>query len=96
LSSHESPLWLFSSGPVGEDAVDPERLEGWTKRKRFERFAADIGAHEHIVFGGMVDHDAGSSARRRRARSLPRCAIAATGARSTPLRLTARRILASS
>ncbi len=30
----EREVWLFSSGPVGEDKGDPEQLERWTKPPR--------------------------------------------------------------
>jgi hypothetical protein len=63
-------VWLFSSGPVGEQKGSPEQLERLTRPKRVERIAADIGAHEHVVFGGMVADDAGF-VRKRMARSIP-------------------------
>ena len=48
-------LWLFSSGPVGEDKGDnPEQFERMTRPPRVQQLAADLGAHEHVVFGGMV------------------------------------------
>jgi menaquinone-dependent protoporphyrinogen oxidase len=52
-------LWLFSSGPVGEARGDPEQLDRVTRPKRVQRAAADLGAHAHVVFGGMVADDAG-------------------------------------
>ena len=52
-------VWLFSSGPVGEDKGDPEQLERLTKPARVEQIAARIGAHDHVVLGGMVAEDAG-------------------------------------
>jgi menaquinone-dependent protoporphyrinogen oxidase len=63
-------VWLFSSGPVGEDKGDPEKLERLTKPPRVQRIAAEIGAHEHVVFGGMVAEDAGFI-RKKMARSIP-------------------------
>ena len=63
-------VWLFSSGPVGEDSGDPEQQERWTRPPRVEQLARDIGAHEHVVFGGMVDVDAGFI-RRKMARKIP-------------------------
>jgi len=54
----ERDVWLFSSGPVGESRGDPEQLERFTRPKRVQQIAADIGAHEHVVFGGMVAEDA--------------------------------------
>ncbi len=52
-------VWLFSSGPVGEDKGDPEQLERWTKPPRVQQIAEGIGVHEHLVFGGMVADNAG-------------------------------------
>jgi menaquinone-dependent protoporphyrinogen oxidase len=63
-------VWLFSSGPVGEDQGDPEQRERWTRPKRIQRLAASIGVHEHVVFGGMVAEDAGFI-RKRMARKIP-------------------------
>jgi menaquinone-dependent protoporphyrinogen oxidase len=46
------PLWVFSSGPVGEssDALDPASLEP----KRVMAEAERLGAREHVVFGGRL------------------------------------------
>jgi menaquinone-dependent protoporphyrinogen oxidase len=66
----ERDVWLFSSGPVGEQKGSPEQLERLTRPKRVERIAADIGAHEHVVFGGMVADDAGF-VRKKMARNIP-------------------------
>jgi len=63
-------VWLFSSGTVGEDRGDPEQLERLTRPPRVERLAADLGAHEHTVFGGMVAEDAGFI-RKKMARKIP-------------------------
>jgi menaquinone-dependent protoporphyrinogen oxidase len=63
-------VWLFSSGPIGEDKGDPERLERMTRPPRVQQIAADIGAHEHVVFGGMVAEDAGFI-RKKIARKIP-------------------------
>ncbi len=63
-------VWLFSSGPIGEDATDPEKLGRWTKPQRVEQVAAEIGAHEHVVFGGVVGEDAGFI-RKKMAHNLP-------------------------
>jgi menaquinone-dependent protoporphyrinogen oxidase len=63
-------VWLFSSGPIGEDRGDPERLAHMTKPAAVERIASEIGAHEHVVFGGMVADDAGFI-RKKMARQIP-------------------------
>ena len=55
-------VWLFSSGPVG-------RSRG-TRLRRVERRASELGAHEHVVFGGAIGED-GGLLRRRIARRTP-------------------------
>jgi menaquinone-dependent protoporphyrinogen oxidase len=55
-------LWLFSSGPVGEDPDNQEKrrkAESWQRPKAVEAAASTLGAHEHAVFGGRVDEDGG-------------------------------------
>ena len=65
-------VWLFSSGPVGEDRGEPDdKVERWTKPKRVQRLAALIGAHEHVVFGGRVSDDAGGFVRKKMAQNTP-------------------------
>jgi menaquinone-dependent protoporphyrinogen oxidase len=61
-------VWLFSSGPVGEQKEDDVR---WTKPKRVESIAAKIGARSHVVFGGCVSEDAGGFIRRNMAKDSP-------------------------
>jgi menaquinone-dependent protoporphyrinogen oxidase len=70
LARHD--VWLFSSGPVGEDDEDADEAETerWTKPKKVRELAAEIGARDHVVFGGMVDEDRGFI-RKRMARSMP-------------------------
>jgi len=62
-------VWLFSSGPVGEDTGSPEQRERWTRPKRVQRLAGEIGAHEHVVFGGRVSDDAGGFMRKKMAKN---------------------------
>jgi len=69
-SLKEREVWLFSSGPVGEDTGDPEQRERFTRPPRVQKAAARIGAHEHVVFGGMVAEDAGFI-RKKMARRIP-------------------------
>lgn len=64
------PVWLFSSGPVGEQA-DDAAAQRWTRPKRVERLATEIGARDHVVFGGRVSDDAGGFMRRTMARNTP-------------------------
>ena len=63
-------VWLFSSGPVGEDKGDPDQLERLTRPERVQKIAAGIGAREHVVFGGMIADDAGFI-RKKMARNIP-------------------------
>ena len=48
----QRPLWVFSSGPVGEwaDYLDPESLEPRRITAETER----LGARGHVVFGGRL------------------------------------------
>ena len=49
----EKPLWLFSSGPIGDDLA-PSTFE----LAEVEAFARDVGARDHRVFAGRIDpHD---------------------------------------
>lgn len=68
----EHPVWLFSSGPVGEDDehADEEEVERWTKPKKVQQLAVEIGARDHMVFGGKVDEERGFI-RKRMARNMP-------------------------
>ena len=50
----EREVWLFSSGPVGEDKGDPEQRERFTRPSRVQQIVERLGVHEHVVFGGMV------------------------------------------
>lgn len=71
----ERDVWLFSSGPVDDPAKEltPEeacKAVKWTRPKKVEALAAEIGAHEHAVFAGRID-ESGSVARKGMARALP-------------------------
>jgi len=63
-------VWLFSSGPVGEDTGDPEQRERFTKPRRVQELAVRIGVREPVVFGGRVADDAGFI-RKKMARKIP-------------------------
>jgi carboxymethylenebutenolidase len=68
----EREVWVFSSGPVGEDKGEPdEKQKRWTKPKRVQRLVTRIGAHEHVVFGGRVSEDAGGFLRKSMAKNTP-------------------------
>ena len=66
----EREVWLFSSGPVGEDKGDPEQRERFTRPPRVQQIVERLGVHEHVVFGGMVADDAGF-VRKKMARNIP-------------------------
>jgi menaquinone-dependent protoporphyrinogen oxidase len=58
LAAH--PVWFFSSGPVGPDAVDAkgrDQLEAATP-KEFAEFTRTIGPRDERVFFGAYDPDA--------------------------------------
>lgn len=48
------PLWVFSSGPTGDPAKDNA---AWTEPSHTIKKAEEIGAREHVVFGGRVPAD---------------------------------------
>ena len=56
---HDRDVWLFSSGPVGEDKGEPAERERWLKPPHVEHRAHEIGARAHVVFGGCVATNAG-------------------------------------
>jgi menaquinone-dependent protoporphyrinogen oxidase len=65
-------VWLFWSGSVGEDKGEQDaQQERWTKPKRAQQLASEIGAREHVVFGGRVSDYAGSFMRKKMARNIP-------------------------
>ena len=45
----ERPFWIFSSGPCGE-RPDPE----WAEPARTVKRAEELGARDHVVFGGRL------------------------------------------
>ncbi|MBS1843188.1 MAG: flavodoxin [Actinobacteria bacterium] len=63
-------VWLFSSGPVGEQKTDHSDVDRWTRPPKVDHLAEKIGAHDHVGFGGMVAEDAGFM-RKRMARGIP-------------------------
>ena len=64
-------VWLFSSGPVGEDPPGPdETRERRTRPRLVEQQAVEIEAHEHVMFGGRVAED-GGFLRKRMAKKMP-------------------------
>ncbi|MGZ5411808.1 MAG: flavodoxin domain-containing protein [Solirubrobacterales bacterium] len=45
-------LWIFSSGPCGEQKEDED--PSWLEPPKVVRRAEKVGAREHVVFGGRV------------------------------------------
>lgn len=48
----ERPLWVFSSGPVGDPAKDNP---AWLEPRRTIAEAERLGARAHVVFGGLSE-----------------------------------------
>ena len=48
----ERDLWIFSSGPIGEQATDADPK--WTIPTGVVAQAEELGAHPHMVFAGRV------------------------------------------
>jgi menaquinone-dependent protoporphyrinogen oxidase len=47
----QTPFWVFSSGPVGDPGEDnPE----WAEPPQFAEKVEELGAREHVVFGGCL------------------------------------------
>lgn len=67
------PVWLFSSGPVGDQPTHSEdpKVERWLRPRRVEQLATEIGARDHAVFGGAVGEDGGFLRRRMAADTEP-------------------------
>jgi menaquinone-dependent protoporphyrinogen oxidase len=63
----ELPVWLFSSGPFGA----PEEHPTAPMPPFAERLAAQIGAREHVMFGGRVPADPGNFIERAMAKNTP-------------------------
>jgi menaquinone-dependent protoporphyrinogen oxidase len=50
------PFWVFSSGPVGEPD-DSAKAQAWTEPRKTIEKAEQLGARDHVVFGGRVPAD---------------------------------------
>jgi len=48
------PFWIFSSGPVGDPAEDDA---AWTEPRKIVARAEELGARDHVVFGGRMPTD---------------------------------------
>lgn len=67
----ERPVWLFSSGPVGDPAKDDDpKAERWLRPPKVQALARQIGARDHAVFGGSVTEE-GGPLRRKIAKDTP-------------------------
>jgi menaquinone-dependent protoporphyrinogen oxidase len=63
----DMPVWLFSSGPFGAVEAHPTAPTPPVA----ERLAAQLGAREHVMFGGRVPTDPGNFVERAMLRSTP-------------------------
>jgi menaquinone-dependent protoporphyrinogen oxidase len=52
----ERPLWIFSSGPVGEAETDPQ----WCEPANVLARARRMNLRDHVIFGGRVPQDPGN------------------------------------
>ncbi|MFP5255759.1 MAG: flavodoxin domain-containing protein [Acidimicrobiia bacterium] len=68
----ERDLWLFSSGPVGEQpaGLDDPKAARWLRPPKVTALGEALGAHDHAVFGGSVT-DEGGFMRRKMAQGTP-------------------------
>jgi menaquinone-dependent protoporphyrinogen oxidase len=67
----ERDVWLFGSGPVGDDDQrEGEDADRWIRPPKVQRLADEIGAHAHAVFGGVVSEDEGGFMRRNMAKNM--------------------------
>jgi menaquinone-dependent protoporphyrinogen oxidase len=51
----EMPVWVFSSGPVGDP--DEPQDPSWLEPPRIVKTVEKLGVREHVVFGGRVPLD---------------------------------------
>ncbi|HET8975176.1 MAG TPA: flavodoxin domain-containing protein [Solirubrobacterales bacterium] len=47
-------LWIFSSGPCGEQKEEDKDDSSWLEPPKVVKQAEKLGAREHVVFGGRV------------------------------------------
>lgn len=64
------PLWVFSSGPVGEPRED-EDASGWLEPARIVDRVERLGARQHVVFGGRVPAEPHGPLERAMVRDIP-------------------------
>ena len=51
----QRPLWVFSSGPVGDPKSEAD--PSWLEPPKIIEHVARLGAREHVVFGGCLPVD---------------------------------------
>jgi menaquinone-dependent protoporphyrinogen oxidase len=50
----QRPLWIFSSGPTGDPSKDNP---SWTEPRHTMAKVEEMGAREHVVFGGSMPRE---------------------------------------
>jgi menaquinone-dependent protoporphyrinogen oxidase len=65
----ERPLWLFSSGPVGEDEPDPSNR--WHFPTKVRKAGESLGARDQVVFSGRVPPEPGNFMERSMLKNTP-------------------------
>jgi menaquinone-dependent protoporphyrinogen oxidase len=63
----DRPLWIFSSGPVGDADIDPS----WCEPGRPLHRASRLNLRGHVIFGGRVPQDPGNFVERAMLRDTP-------------------------
>ncbi len=64
------PWWVFSSGPVGEPTDDPKEAT-WLEPPKTIARVVELGAREHVVFGGRVPAEPHNMIERAMAKNTP-------------------------
>ena len=62
----ERPLWIFSSGPVGEDAD-----QSWSEPGAVVKQAEKLGVRDHVVFGGSLPDEPEGFVQKAMVRDMP-------------------------
>jgi menaquinone-dependent protoporphyrinogen oxidase len=63
----DRPLWIFSSGPVGDAEFDPD----WCEPAHVLARAQRLNLRGHVIFGGRVPQDPGNFVERAMLRNTP-------------------------
>ena len=63
----DRPLWIFSSGPVGDAEFDPD----WCEPAHVLARAQRLNLRDHVIFGGRVPQDPGNFVERAMLRNTP-------------------------